>query len=220
TFATTLDIERYCRVKKAHIITQGVQQANVSEEDQVDDEYLFMALDIKDNPSVKLGDGRYARAKGKGTIAINTKKGTKYISRVLYVPELDQTSLDMVNDSYYLKLDVANASAFSVTEDASMKWHTRFGHFNYKTLQHMKASVILIFKSFKNPFEVQSGSTLRILRIDNGREYTSNEFDDFLWQQESKGYRCYDLTDSKTAIRKDMTFDEGSYWDCDVFQKL
>ncbi|GKD74901.1 retrovirus-related pol polyprotein from transposon TNT 1-94, partial [Tanacetum coccineum] len=46
-------------------------------------------------------------------------------------------TLDMENDSYYLKLDVANAIAFSVTEDDSIKWHKRFGHFNYRTLQHM-----------------------------------------------------------------------------------
>ncbi|GKC32332.1 retrovirus-related pol polyprotein from transposon TNT 1-94 [Tanacetum coccineum] len=84
----------------------------------------------------------YTRAKGRGTIAININKGTKYISRVLYVPELERTILDMVNDSYYLKLDVANASAFSVTEDEddSMKWHKRIGHFNYKTLRHMNTA--------------------------------------------------------------------------------
>ncbi|GKD43761.1 retrovirus-related pol polyprotein from transposon TNT 1-94 [Tanacetum coccineum] len=194
-------LEKYCRAKKARNNTQGVQKANVSEEEQVDDEHLFMAshldkhpnsltwlmdsgctshmilersffisLDTKDNPRVKLGDGRYARAKGRGTITINIKKGTKYISRVLYVPELDRSmlsvpqmikngygvnfrndsrcvitdsrnseiaSLDMVNDSYYLKFDVANASVFSVTEDDSMKWHKIFGHFNYRTLLHM-----------------------------------------------------------------------------------
>nr|GEW80611.1 hypothetical protein [Tanacetum cinerariifolium] len=81
---------------------------------------LFLSLDTKDNPRVKMGEGRYTRAKRRGTIAINTKKGTKYISRVLYVPELDRTIFDMVNDSYYLKLDVADASAFSVSEDDSI----------------------------------------------------------------------------------------------------
>ena len=468
-------VEKYCRTKKTRSSTQRNHQANVSEEDQVDDEHLFMAshldkhpdsltwlmdsgctshmtpersffisLDTTDNPRVKLGDGYYARAKGRGTIAINTKKGTKYISRVLYVPELDQNmlsvpqmikngygvnfkkdsrcvitnssdteiaSLDMVNNSYYLKFDVANTSAFSVTEDDSMKWHKRFGHFNYRTLKHMyttklvkdmppisevdskcegcelgksrrlpfskagvtrathkleivhsdicgpmstpswsgnkyfvlfiddytrmcwvyflnsKASVFSIFKSFKKLVEVQSGSTLRILRTDNGGEYTSNEFEEFLrlqgaihqvtvpyspqqngvserknrtvmemarsmlfekklpktfWAEavatsvyllnrlatkavsgktpieawsgikpsiqhlkvfgsisyyhipdikrskldakarkgifvgyatESKGYRIYDLTDSKIAISRDVTFDEGAYWD-------
>ncbi|GJY44006.1 hypothetical protein Tco_0432219, partial [Tanacetum coccineum] len=70
--------------KRHSIITssQGVQQANVSEEDQVDDEYLFMA------------SHRY----------------------------------------------VANASVFSVTEDDSMKWDKRNGHFNYRTLKHMNTT--------------------------------------------------------------------------------
>ncbi|GJU54984.1 retrovirus-related pol polyprotein from transposon TNT 1-94, partial [Tanacetum coccineum] len=114
---------------------------------------FFISLDTADNPRVKLEDGRYAQAKRRGTIAINTNKGTKYISRVLYMPELDRSMLsvpqmikngygvnfkndsrcvitdsrdskivilDIVNDSYYLKLDVANASAFSVTEDDNM----------------------------------------------------------------------------------------------------
>nr|GFC90073.1 retrovirus-related Pol polyprotein from transposon TNT 1-94 [Tanacetum cinerariifolium] len=53
--------------------------------------------------------------------------------------------LDMENDSYYLKLDVANASVFSVTkdEDDSMKLHKRIGHFNYKTLKHMNTTKLV-----------------------------------------------------------------------------
>ncbi|GJR75473.1 retrovirus-related pol polyprotein from transposon TNT 1-94 [Tanacetum coccineum] len=51
--------------------------------------------------------------------------------------------LDMENDSYYLKLDVANASTFSVTEDDSMKWDKRNGHFNYRTLKHMNTTKLV-----------------------------------------------------------------------------
>nr|GEV23235.1 retrovirus-related Pol polyprotein from transposon TNT 1-94 [Tanacetum cinerariifolium] len=223
--------------------------------------FLFISLNTKDNPRVKLGDGCHTRAKGRGTIAINTNKGTKYISRVLYVPELDRSmlrmpqmikngygvnikndsrcvitdsrdvkiaTLDMKNDSYYLKFDVTDASAFSVTEDDSMKWHKRFGHFNYGTLQHMYSTKLVrdmpsvsevdskcegceLGKSRRLPFSkvgvtrvthkleimhsdicgpmstaswsIQSGSTLRILRTDNGGEYTLNEFEDFIRQQ-------------------------------------
>ncbi|GJQ93536.1 retrovirus-related pol polyprotein from transposon TNT 1-94 [Tanacetum coccineum] len=80
--------------------------------------YFFISLNPKDNSRVKLGDGRYTQAKGKAT-------------------------LDMENNSYYLKVDVADASAFSVTEDDNMKWHKRFGHFNYRTLQHMYSTKLV-----------------------------------------------------------------------------
>ncbi|GJS75256.1 retrovirus-related pol polyprotein from transposon TNT 1-94 [Tanacetum coccineum] len=141
-------LEKYCRAKKAHNNTQGIHQANVSEEDQVDNEHLFIAshldkhpnsltwlmdsgctsrmtpersffisLDTKDNLRVKLGDRRYTRAKGRCTIAINTKKA--------------------------IMLDVANASAFSVNEDDSMKWHNIFGHFNYSLFKHMNTTKLV-----------------------------------------------------------------------------
>ncbi|GJU49498.1 retrovirus-related pol polyprotein from transposon TNT 1-94 [Tanacetum coccineum] len=175
-------------IKKARNKHQGVQQANVSEEDQ--------SRHQRQPKSEAVKHGRYTECtKGKSTF------------------DMEQ----MI--SFFLKLDVADASAFSVTEDDSMKWHKRFGHFNYRTLQHIystklvrdmppisevdskcegcelgksrrsytswscKASVFSIFKSFKKLVEVQSGSTLRILRTDNGGEYTSNEFEYFLRQQ-------------------------------------
>ncbi|GJT84889.1 retrovirus-related pol polyprotein from transposon TNT 1-94 [Tanacetum coccineum] len=83
-------------------------------------------------------------------------------------------TLDMVSDSYYLKLDVANPSAFSVTEDDKCVGFISLA---------AKLRVFSIFKTFKKLVEVQSGGTLRILRNDNGGEYTSNEFEDLLRQQ-------------------------------------
>nr|GEZ54451.1 retrovirus-related Pol polyprotein from transposon TNT 1-94 [Tanacetum cinerariifolium] len=212
----------------------------------------------------------------KNGYGVNFKNDSRYI--ITDSRDVKIATLDMENDSYYLKLDVTDASAFSVTEDNSMKWHKRFGHFNYRTLH--KASVFSIFKSFKKLVEVLSGSTLRILRTDNYGEYTLNEFEDFIRQQgvihqvivpyspqqngvferknrtvmemarsilnlhptvlspsavlnikrskldakarkgifvsyatESKGYRIYDLIDSKIVINRDVTFDEGVYWD-------
>nr|GEZ50539.1 retrovirus-related Pol polyprotein from transposon TNT 1-94 [Tanacetum cinerariifolium] len=70
------------KAKKARNNTQEVQQANVSEEDQwmhKSERSFFINLDTNDNPRVKLGDGHYAPAKGRGTITINTKKdASKY----------------------------------------------------------------------------------------------------------------------------------------------
>ncbi|GJT55541.1 retrovirus-related pol polyprotein from transposon TNT 1-94 [Tanacetum coccineum] len=159
-------VERYRRAKKTHNSTQRIQQAHVSVEDQVDDEHLFMAshldkhpdsltwlmdsgctshanlimsffisLDTTDNPRVKLGDGHSPRPK-------------------------KRASLDMVNDSYYLKLDVANTTAFTITQDDNMKWHKRFGHFNYRTLNHMYTTKLVkdicskLGKSRKLPLSV------------------------------------------------------------------
>nr|GEY10622.1 zinc finger, CCHC-type [Tanacetum cinerariifolium] len=137
-------VEGAFQSKESHKSKHRIQQANVFGEDKVVDEHFFMvshldkhldcltwlmdsgctshmtqvwsffiSLDTKDNLRVKLGYGHYVGAKERDTIAINTKIA----------------SLDMVNDSYYLKLDVANASAFSVTEDekpgSRVLWLTR-----------------------------------------------------------------------------------------------
>lgn len=56
---------------------------------------FFTSIDRSIQPKVKLGNGEVVQAKGKGTIAINTKKGTKMITNVLYIPELDQNLLSV-----------------------------------------------------------------------------------------------------------------------------
>ncbi|KAH1241599.1 hypothetical protein GmHk_07G019149 [Glycine max] len=38
---------------------------------------------------VRVGDGKFIRVNGKGTVAISTNKGTKLIFDVLYVTEID-----------------------------------------------------------------------------------------------------------------------------------
>ncbi|GKE06796.1 hypothetical protein Tco_1398814 [Tanacetum coccineum] len=156
----------YRRAKKTHNSTQRIQQAHVTIEDQVDDEHLFMeshldkhpdsltwlmdsgctshanlimsffiSLDTIDNPRVKLGDRHSPRPK-------------------------ERASLDMVNDGYYLNLDVANTTAFTITQDDNMKWHKRFGHFNYRTLNHMYTTKLVkdicskLGKSHTLPFSV------------------------------------------------------------------
>ena len=42
-----------------------------------------------------LGNGKVVQAKGKRTIAISTKRGTKIVTNVLYIPELDQNLLSV-----------------------------------------------------------------------------------------------------------------------------
>ena len=53
-------------------------------------ESIFVIIDTSPNFQVKMGNGALVQAKGKGTIFVETKKGTRYISDVLLVPDLEQ----------------------------------------------------------------------------------------------------------------------------------
>lgn len=54
---------------------------------------IFTFIEKLFQPKVKLGNGEVVQAKGKGTVTINTKRGTKVIANVLCIPDLDQIFL-------------------------------------------------------------------------------------------------------------------------------
>nr|XP_033511896.1 uncharacterized protein LOC117272989 [Nicotiana tomentosiformis] len=56
---------------------------------------LFKEFTSMGNKKVRIGNGDYILAKGKGTIAIATNSGTKQISNVLYVPDIEQNLLSV-----------------------------------------------------------------------------------------------------------------------------
>ncbi|XP_047259028.1 uncharacterized protein LOC124891286 [Capsicum annuum] len=57
------------------------------------DEEIFKYIDKSAISKVRIGKGDYLSAKGKGIVAIESRSGTKLISDVLFVPELDQNLL-------------------------------------------------------------------------------------------------------------------------------
>jgi len=59
------------------------------------DRNLFKEFTFMGNKKVRIGNGDYILAKGKGTVAIPTNSGTKKISDVLYVPDIDQNLLSV-----------------------------------------------------------------------------------------------------------------------------
>lgn len=257
---------------------------------------IFTHLDKTDQPKVKLGNGEVVQAKGRGTIQVLTKKGTKTVSNVLYIPELDQNLLSvaqmmkngytvtfqnkiciikdifgkeitrckMTGNSFYLDLNLVNEQVQVASVLESELWHKRLGHCNMKFLKQMKdyemvtdlpqittesqtcqscvfgkshrkpfpknvlrratknlelvhsdicgpmsteslneslyfvlfiddftrmswvyflrqkSEVFSVFKNFKQMTETQTGLKIKILRTDNGGEYTSLEFKEFL----------------------------------------
>jgi hypothetical protein len=50
---------------------------------------LFKELDRTAISKVKIGNGDYIDVKGKGIVVLNSLSGLKYISDVLYVPDID-----------------------------------------------------------------------------------------------------------------------------------
>ena len=56
---------------------------------------LFTQLGEASSSKVRMGDGKHIAVKGKGTIAISTCSGKKFISDVLFVPKIDQNLLSV-----------------------------------------------------------------------------------------------------------------------------
>ena len=56
---------------------------------------LFKDLDKTIVSKVKIGNGDFISVKGKGTVSIESLTGLKYISDVLYVPDIDQNLLSV-----------------------------------------------------------------------------------------------------------------------------
>ncbi|KAL5567627.1 hypothetical protein UlMin_024202 [Ulmus minor] len=122
-------VEKYCRLKRNH-------QANFSEEKEgnylfhvsqnineetkdvwfldsgcsnhmTKDEIIFCNID-KIKTKVKIGNGEFVEAIGKGTIAVDTKQGKRYISEVLLVLNIAQNLLSvgqMVEKGYSLHFE-------------------------------------------------------------------------------------------------------------------
>ncbi|TXG51431.1 hypothetical protein EZV62_023955 [Acer yangbiense] len=59
------------------------------------DEGMFTTLDRNATTTVKLGNGDFVKAVGKGKVLIQTKSGPKIINNVLYIPDLVQNLLSV-----------------------------------------------------------------------------------------------------------------------------
>lgn len=71
-------------------------------------ESIFCNLDTSVKTKVKTGNGELVETKGKGTVAIETKKGTRLIKDILLVPSLDQNLLSvgqMMENGYSLHFE-------------------------------------------------------------------------------------------------------------------
>ncbi|XP_022853192.1 uncharacterized protein LOC111374707 [Olea europaea var. sylvestris] len=234
------------------------------------DRTLFKELKPTGITKVRIENGGYIPAKGRGTIAITTSSGTKTISDVLYVPDIDQNLLIVGQliergfkvsfENWYCRIQDAagqeilrvkmrgKSFSFDPTEEeyraCSTKasiieiWHKRLRHCYLQRMLKMKkndmirglptlvdhlpnchacqfgkqdrklfpksswrasqklqlvhadvggprrtpslkSEVVGVFWKFEKMVENQSGCKIQVLRSNNGKEYTSAEFNLF-----------------------------------------
>ncbi|KAL6345230.1 hypothetical protein AAG906_015713 [Vitis piasezkii] len=121
------------------------------------DQELFKELDKTIISKVKIGNGEFISVKGKGTVAIESLTDLKYITDVLYVPNIDQNLFIIFEDKWCMIKDAKGRDVFKVKmrakifalnlmEDKQMTfsstiraklWHVRLGHFHHVGLLYM-----------------------------------------------------------------------------------
>ncbi|KAL5562281.1 hypothetical protein UlMin_032028 [Ulmus minor] len=102
------------------------------------DETIFCNID-KIKTKVKIGNGEFVEAIGKGTIAVDTTKGKRYISEVLLDKSLIIARVKMQeNMCFPIQWRYAIDTAMKAQVDESWLWHRRFGHFNVHGLKILR----------------------------------------------------------------------------------
>ena len=124
-------VEKVCRLKQNHqanfsenkdedgVLFYACQAASVEKNDKwyidsgcsnhmTGDASIFCDIDASNKSQVRLGNGALVEVKGKGTIAIETKKGRRFIKNVLIVPNLQQNFLSvgqMIQNGYSIHFE-------------------------------------------------------------------------------------------------------------------
>ncbi|KAG8488949.1 hypothetical protein CXB51_016967 [Gossypium anomalum] len=154
---------------------------------------IFKKIDRKFKTRVNVGNGHFIKAEGKGDVLIDTHTGTKLVSNVLLVPEIDGNLLSIaqllekgysvvfkgkeclisdLNGSKLMSVIMANKSFIVDWSKGSDSAYTAIQYESklwYKRPSH----------KFKAAAETETSCKLKTLRFDNGTEYTSSEFQKF-----------------------------------------
>ena len=129
------------------------------------DQGFFKELDRSKASRVRIGNGVFITAEGRGIVDIESCQGTKLIYNILYVPEIDQNLLSVgqllekgfklnfednhcsikdANNKKILSIKMSGRSftldpmeeeqvACPATENSTVIWHKRLGHFHHAT---------------------------------------------------------------------------------------
>ncbi|KAF3667798.1 putative ribonuclease H protein-like, partial [Capsicum annuum] len=128
------------------------------------DKDLFKELKPTTIIKVRIGNGEYIPVQGKGTVAIPSHPGTKTISQVLYVPEIDQNLLSvgqLMENGFKLNFEDKHCLIKDASDQEMFK---------------RKSEAANVFWKFKAKVENKAACKIQSIRTDNGKEYTSQQF--------------------------------------------
>ena len=129
------------------------------------DKEFFEKLGDTEVKRVRIDNGEHLEVKGKGTVAITSYEGTKFIPYILFVPKIDQNLLsvgqlldkgykvlfenkscltkdasgkDLFNNKMKGKSFALNPTAFISRVSATEIWHRRLKHFHHRCFLQMQ----------------------------------------------------------------------------------
>nr|CAN63433.1 hypothetical protein VITISV_033829 [Vitis vinifera] len=159
------------------------------------DQDLFREIDRTTISKVRIGNGEYIPVKGKGIVAIESLTGLKLIYDILFVPDIDQNLLSVgqlvekgfkvcFEDKNCIIKDAEDVSGPQKTPSlkgskyyiAFIDDFTRFCWIYFLTC---KSEVADVFLRYKAMVENQSEYRIKVIRSNNGTEYTSEKFNKF-----------------------------------------
>ncbi|XP_057996597.1 uncharacterized protein LOC131175917 [Hevea brasiliensis] len=102
----------------------------------------------------------------------------KYLCCHIYdVNGCELVKVNMIDNSFPLVSTGVSQHVNSAKIDDSWMWHRKFGHYNMNSLRSMQNQDMVRDMPEISICNEQSGCVIKALRSDNGKEYTSNEFD-------------------------------------------
>ncbi|XP_066380149.1 uncharacterized protein, partial [Miscanthus floridulus] len=149
---------------------------------------FFADLNTGVRGTVRFGDASKVEIKGVGSIVFQAKTGgskVKIDDGVLRIWDKSRRLLAKVhrgkNRLYILHLEAAQPLCLVARkDDEAWQWHERFGHLHFDALRRLSKeemdAVVEAIKKVKVVAEVESGRKLKVLRTDNGGEFTVAEF--------------------------------------------
>nr|GLL34235.1 Retrovirus-related Pol polyprotein from transposon TNT 1-94 [Ipomoea trifida] len=190
------------------------------------DRELFKELDKTTVSKVKIGNGVFLPIKGKGTVAIQSLTGVKYISNVLYVPDIDQNLLSvgqliekgfkvLFEDQWCLIKDAQGKDVFKV------KMRSKSFALNLMEEEQMAFSSIVsnaeLWHKRLGHFHHAGLIHMQKHNLVKGVPLLEDKVADCVaCHNTSKAYRIFQPQNGKCVISRDVKFMEDKQWNWEV----